>query len=176
MRRPEDKEHRSLIEIVKVWVEIIQGITTVVAIVAGGYWFFLQRSTKPQLKLDQTVTQRAVEGEPQKTLISVDVRATNIGKVKVDLDPGELDLTQVNPEPAAPGGALASYKLKRLTLEPGESDQAAFVAVDVWDTIKTIQVHSDYKVPNEKSLYWNLLSFADIGVNANQKESASSVR
>jgi len=84
---------------------------------------------------------------------------------------------QVNPELTDPNAPpLDSFKLKSVSLEPGESDQAAFVAVDVWDTIKTIQVHSDYKVPNEKSLYWNLLSFADIGVNANQKESASSVR
>ena len=45
------------------------------------------------------------------------------------------------------------------------------------DNIKTIQVHSDYKVPLEKilfwslkdkNLYWNLLSFVDIDANASR--------
>jgi len=178
MKQLEGKDCRSLVDVVKVWVETIQGIATILAIIAGGYWFFLQRGTKPQIKLEQTVTQRAVAGEPHETLIVVDVRVTNTGKVKVDLDSGELQLTQVNPIPTDPKSArLESFELKRVTLEPGESDQALFRDAIIMDNIKTIQVHSDYKVPLEKilfwnlkdkNLYWNLLSFVDIDANVSR--------
>jgi hypothetical protein len=181
MKQLTGNDHRSLIEIVKVWIDTTQGIATILAIIAGGYWFFLQRGTKPQIKLEQTVTQRAVAGEPHETLIVVDVRVTNTGKVKVDLDPGELELMQVNPIPTDPKAALLdSFELKRVTLEPGESDQALFRDDIVPDSIKTIQVHSDYKVPTDKilfwnlkdkNMYWNLLSFVDIDANASHAES-----
>jgi hypothetical protein len=105
---------------------------------------FLQRSTKPQVKLDQTVTQRPVAGDDDEILITVDVRATNIGKVKVDLQPGQFDLLRLNPPQ---GGPLISYALRALSLEPGESDQALFKTVIVRSSVKTVQVHSDYKVP-----------------------------
>jgi hypothetical protein len=184
MKQLTDKDHRSLFEIVKLWVDTTQGIATILAIIAGGYWFFLQRGTKPQIKLEQTVTQRAVAGEPHETLIAVDVRVTNTGKVKVDLDPGDLVFMQVNPELTDPNAPpLDSFKLKSVSLEPGESDQALFQDDIVSDNIKTIQVYSGYKVPTEKilfwslkdkHLYWNLLSFVDIGVDTQQKESVNS--
>jgi len=174
MTHSHSEKSDSLIELVKTWVDTIQGIATITVILAGGYWFFLQRSTKPQVKLDQIVTQRPVDGVPGQTLLTVDVRATNIGKVKVDLNSGQLDLIQINPSPEQPVQPLVSYNLKTITLEPGESDQAIFVAVKV-QTVKTLQIHSDYPVPGEKK-YWNLLSVVDIGGTAREKESASSVQ
>lgn len=168
-------EPKSWIGNIKTWIETIQGIATIAAILAGAYWFFLQRSTKPQVKLDQTVTQRPVDGHSDQTLITVDVRAMNIGKTKVDLDSGQLDLIQINPTPEPPVKPLISYNLKAISLEPGESDQAIFVAVKI-QNLKTIQVHSDYPVPGENKKYWNLLSVVDIGGDANKKESATSVQ
>lgn len=174
MKQSEHEQDKTTIEKFKVWIDTLQGIATILAILAGGYWFFLQESLKPQVKLDQTVTQRSLAGESDQTYITVDVRTTNIGKVKVDLKPGELDLREVNPTPQG-SGSLGSYPLKALILEPGESDQAIFQALIVPNSVKTIQVHSDYAVPGKTKEYWNLLSVVDLGTVASHKESATSV-
>ncbi len=50
MRETEGKGHLSGIEKGKLWIDTTQGLATIAAILAGGYWFFLQRSTKPQVK------------------------------------------------------------------------------------------------------------------------------
>jgi len=146
-------------------------VVTILALVAGGVWFLLQRSNKPQVKLDQTVTQRPVAGNPEMTLITLDVRATNVGKIKVDLEPGTVELMQLNPEQDVP---KVAFPLQRMTLEPGESDQAIFQTVNLPNSIHTIQVHSEYAVPGTKK-YWNLLSSVDIGGSSDRKEAASSV-
>lgn len=156
------------------WAEIVQAVATVLAIACGLVWFLLQESTKPQVKIDQTVTQRQVVGHPDQSLLSVDVRATNIGKVKVELEPGLMDLLQINPILDKPR-TLGKYELKKLTLEPGESDQALFSDFVVPASIRTIQIHSRYAVPGTQDKYWNLLSFVDIGSGAGAKETASSV-
>jgi hypothetical protein len=176
-----DKEHHSALETVKLYVEVVQGLATIVALLAGGYWFFLQRSTSPEVKIEQTVTHRPVQNEPGFTLITVDVRATNVGKVKVDLQPGEFELRQVNPTlPAASKNGesnkpLLAFVLKPMTLEPGESDQALFKTIEVPVEIKTVQVHSDYAVPHETKKFWNLLSAVDVGENSVRTETATSV-
>ncbi|WP_348266771.1 hypothetical protein [Edaphobacter sp. DSM 109919] len=164
------------IDKVKIWMEIIQAVATVLAIAGGLIWFVLQRSTKPEVKIEQTVTHRSVAGHPDQSLISVDVRATNVGKVKVDLEPGVLEILQINPIlEKDKQTAWPKFQLKRLTLEPGESDQALFRDFIVPATVQTIQIHSRYTVPGEPGLYWNLLSFADIGVEPSRNETASSV-
>jgi len=180
------------LEITKLIFEIVQATATILAIVAGGYWFLLQRSTVPQIKLDQTITQRSAANEPHTILVAVEVHATNVGKVRVDLEPGQLDVMQINPRTDSPL-ILKSYALNKLTLEPGESDQAIFQVIPVYDTVKTIQVHSCYEVPQRSAprvtcaeaikigqpddvhKYWNLLSVADLGSDANRKESATSI-
>jgi hypothetical protein len=170
MGEPKSDGQTSRIDRFKTWVETIQGIATIIAIVAGGYWFFLQRSDKPEVKLDQVITQRGLEGESDQILITLDVRATNTGKTRVDLSDGELDLTQLNP---TPGVSLHSYPLKVMTLEPGESDQALFRAVILPNAIRTIQLHTFYRVPGQTNEYWNLLSVADIDPTPDRKKLAS---
>ena len=137
----------------------LQSLITVVAILSGGYWFVAQRSLKPQVKLEQTVTQRALDGEAGWLLVAVDVRATNVGKTKVSLTKGSLELIQVNP---LPGKSMAVVALPAMDLEPGESDQAI---LRTWKTpgyIKTIEVHSSYAVPSSKE-FWNVRSLVDVG-------------
>jgi len=71
---------------------------------------------------------------------------------------------------------LDSEKLRALSLEPGETDQALFTTFDLPGGWKTIQVHSDYRVPtptyrhnwelfptSHEDLYWNLLTAFDLG-------------
>ncbi|WP_158943149.1 hypothetical protein [Granulicella sp. S190] len=183
MKKLKETEPSSNLATLKLWIEIVQGVATILAIAAGAYWFLLQRSIKPQIKLEQTVTHRLVEGDPGLTLVTVDVRATNIGKVKVELEPGRMELRQINPKAEAastPTSAsvvpepLIKLELKAMTLEPGESDQALFRAVQVVSEIKTIQVFSVYPVSRAGNKYWNLLSVADIAEKSNKTDSAAS--
>ncbi|GAC1360042.1 MAG: hypothetical protein NVSMB3_07870 [Acidobacteriaceae bacterium] len=162
------------LEKAKLWVEILQGVSTILALCAALIWFVWGRSSKPQVKIEQTVTQRQVAGDAKRWLLSVDVRATNVGKVKVDLQPGEMELMQINPK-ATPARMLGpQLSLQALTLEPGESDQALFQDFTLPESIKTIQIHARYRIPGSDK-YWNLLSFVDVGTNAGAKETATSV-
>lgn len=164
----QDCKARTLTERIKLTVDIVQGLLTIGAICAGGWWFFEQESIKPQVKIDQTVTQRSLN--PSETLITVDVRATNIGKTKVELPAGAMEVSQINP---IPGYSITGYPLKALLLEPGESDQALFQTIRLNKSTLTIQVHSEYPVPDSKNV-WNLLSAVDIGDTQAKKESATS--
>jgi hypothetical protein len=168
-----DVNHRSrTAEQVKTYLDIAQSLVTILAVLAGGIWFTLQRSTKPEIKLEHSVSQRPVAGSPNMWLISVEVRATNVGKVKVELEAGVMEISQVNP---VPGDDLLSAQLRDMRLEPGESDQAIFRTYQIPDSIRTIQIHSRYQVPgtshmfwDSRPLYWNLLTLADIGETAGQ--------
>lgn len=157
---------------IKRLVDIVQGILTIGAICAGAWWFFKQESVKPQVKIEQTVTQRALGNDATEVLLTVDVRATNMGKTKVELAEGQMEVSQINP---TPGGSLVSYPLRAMLLEPGESDQALFKTVLIYKTTLTIQVHSEYAVPGSKNV-WNLLSAVDIGEQPTRKESTSSLQ
>jgi len=157
-------------EKIKVVVDICQSLFTIFAICAGGWWFLKQESITPQVKIDQTVTQRSLGNDPSEELITVDVRATNMGKTKVELGTGVMEILQINP---VPGYDIISYPLRALILEPGESDQALFRAVRLNKSTLTIQVHSKYPVPGSKNV-WNLLSVVDIGDAQAKKETATS--
>jgi hypothetical protein len=145
-------------------------VATILAILAGGYWFLQQRLNKPNIKLEQTVTQRPVANDPKSILITLDVSATNIGKVEVKLEPSKAEIRELNP----PGEDISmSVDLKPMRLEPGESDQAVFKTLIVPSTVRTIQVHSQYAVPHTKN-YWSLLSAKDLGVGEAKTDSATS--
>jgi hypothetical protein len=165
------KKAEASIKKVKSWLDILQSLVTIAAILAGGIWFMLQRSTKPEVKIEHMVTQRPVDGSIGMWLVAIEVRVTNVGKVKVDLGQGIMNLSQVNP---VPGSELVAADLRDLRLEPGESDQALFRTYQIPETVKTIQVHSRYEVPGAHHLYWNLLSLADIGKSPTVQSSASS--
>jgi hypothetical protein len=162
-----------VVEMLKSWLSVLQSIATIAAIICGGIWFYMQRSTKPQVKLDQTITQRTLTGSND-TLITIDVRATNIGKTKVTLNYGQFDLDQLNP--TGVGRLWGSPLADNLNLEPGESDQALFKTLILDSSIKTVQAHSDYPVPGTNK-FWNLLTAVDVGPNVTATKVAdSSVR
>jgi hypothetical protein len=100
---------------IKPFVDMLQGLLTMGAICAGGWWFFEQESVKPEVKLEQTVTQRALGNDLSQVLLTIDVRATNLGKTKVELTKGQMELSQINP---IPGGSLETDPLQPLILEP----------------------------------------------------------
>lgn len=145
----------------KDWVDVAQAVFTIGAILAAGIWFYEQHSSTPRIKLDQSITQRTLAGTPGFYLIAVDVRATNIGRVRVHLSKGMMGLTQINPVPGE--ALLPDTPLKDLVLDPGEGDQALFKTFIVPDSIRTIEVVSRYGVPDEKNYFWQLESAADLG-------------
>ena len=149
----------------------MQGILTIIAIAAGGWWFYAQESMKPEVKIDQVVTQRRL-ADSEEILVAIDVHVSNVGKTKVELERGILELSDINPPTP---GVLWSRDLPLITLEPGESDQAAFVTVAVPPEIKTLQIHSLYRVPHS-NMYWNLLSAVDIGADTGKKQEATSTK
>jgi hypothetical protein len=166
-----DPKKETLATRIKLALDIIQALFTIVAIAAGGWWFLKQESVKPQVKLEQTITQRPLGNEASEVLLTVEVRATNMGKTKVELSNGQMEVSQINP---IPGGSLATSPLQPLTLEPGESDQALFKSVLIYKSTLTIEVHSEYSVPGTKNV-WNLLSAVDIGETPTKKETATSI-
>lgn len=155
----------------KPWLDLLQGLGTILALTGGAYWFYLQRNTEPQIKLDQIVTQRPLAGTDDRTLITVEVRATNIGKVKVALQPGSMDIRQLNP--TGTDAPLKVLSLVPLTLEPGETDQSLFKTFVLYNDVKTVQVHSQYRVPRDREMYWNLYSPVDLGTEATVKNAVS---
>ena len=162
---------KSLPERAKPWLDLLQGVGTVLALTGGAYWFYLQRNTEPQIKLDQIVTQRPLAGADDRTLITVEVRATNVGKVKVSLQPGSMEIRQLNP--TGQQAPLKVLPLGQLTLEPGEADQSLFKTFVLYNNVKTIQVHSQYRVPKDMEMYWNLYSPVDLGTEATVKNAVS---
>jgi hypothetical protein len=83
---------------ISLWVEVVKNLLTICAIIAGGWWFLTQRFDVPQVKLDQTISQRLLSGSTDNWLIAVDVHATNVGKIKVSLTNGIMQLRQINPD------------------------------------------------------------------------------
>jgi hypothetical protein len=157
---------------IKLIVDVVQGIFTIGAICAAGWWFIAQESTKPEIKIEQTVTQRPLGNSSSEILITVDVRATNIGKTKAELTKGTMQVDQINP---IPGYTIHKYQLRDLVLEPGETDHAIFETIRVLKSSQTIQVYSEYPVTNSKDDVWSLYTPVDIGEKPTQKESAASV-
>jgi len=157
---------------IKPWLDATQTVLTIVGIFAAAIWFFQQRSEKPMVKVEHLCSQRALDGVSGTALVAVEVRVTNVGKVRVPLDAGDVEITQINPQP---GADLLEAKLKTLDLEPGEVDQAYFRVYRIPYAVKTIQVHTLLEVPdsgriwwkpwtwlNRTPLYWNLLSSYDL--------------
>jgi hypothetical protein len=151
---------RSL-ELFKLCLDVVQAVGTIVALGAGLWWFLAQRSTHPNLKLEQTVTQRHLANDDNRIQVFVDVRVTNIGKVKIDLSPGTLSIYQVYPS-LADKKALKDYALDNVVLEPGESDQPKVWSFFVYDNVKTIDISSSYPVPGTDK-YWKLESVVNLG-------------
>jgi len=145
-------------KLLKPWFELLQSLGTIAALIAGLWWFLVQRSTYQNLKLEQTITQRPIPGAGLK-MVTIDVRVTNIGKVGINLKESEMDVYQLIPKATK---ELSKFKLDAVYLQPGESDQVAFESPVYPDVIKSIQVNSYYEVP-DTGKYWELKSAADLG-------------
>lgn len=123
------------------------------------------------LKLDQTVTQRAMPSDPSKVLLGIDVHATNIGKVRIDLGEkaGRLQVCRVFSEPDHQlvsscddkNGLIFSKDLSSLLLQPGESDQVGVYLLPVDKSLSSVRISSYYQAPDTRQ-YWTLESLFDL--------------
>jgi hypothetical protein len=134
----------------KDWSAIVQSALTIFAILLGGGWFLYQQTLKPQLKLEHIITKRKLQGMPSAWIVSVEVIATNTGKVRETLRGGSMNIVQVNPLPGRP--VFEPTPLSDLQLDPGETDQALFRTYEISDARATIEVQSQYPVPAESSI------------------------
>jgi hypothetical protein len=64
---------------------VVQNVVAVIAVGAAAIWFLGQGLGRPALQLEHVVTQRPVEADPSKTLVWIELKATNIGKIPVHL-------------------------------------------------------------------------------------------
>jgi hypothetical protein len=127
----------------KEWLDIVQSFLTILAIFAAGWWFVMQGFTRPEVKLENLVTQRRSVTDKGYWLIAIEVKATNVGKIPVTLNDGGLLVTPVNPE-AEP---LDSKILKNIFLDPGESDQAIIRTLLLPEGYRTVVIQSQYRMP-----------------------------
>jgi hypothetical protein len=178
----------------KAWLDVLQAVVTVLAILAGGAWFLMQRFDKPMLKLQHVVTVRPMDGTSHHWLAVVEVRATNVGKVRIKLPrgTGKVELMRLNPpfpDNVAPEPFYSDWTDKDLILEPGETDQAFIETEDIPDSYKTVQVYSQYQVPSffkpawhlfpttqtktNQNLYWTLTSTFDLATNTTTSQASN---
>lgn len=151
-------DSKSILDHVKTAAELVQALFTIGAFIAAAWWFHAQNFTKQEIRIDQHVSQRPFQGTPDIALLVVDIRVTNVGKVPVNLDRGVLRVSSLNPEPSV---SLKPINLYDMTLEPGESDYALFQTIKVPTSVKTLELHASYPVPNG-SLSWNSYNVSDI--------------
>src|SRR5262245_61431711 len=81
----------------KVWIEIINGIVTILAILAGGVWtfliFVLGRSHAPNVQI--TIQCLQIIPATEKNLILLAVKAKNIGQILVNKERCHLFLAPI---------------------------------------------------------------------------------
>ena len=160
----------------KDWADFLQGLFTTVAILAGAIWFFWQGTYKPQVRLENRVTQRLLAGSKDTWLLCLEIRATNLGKTPVNLNGGSMSIIQVDPD-RSDNPTLKTQPLDDLYLGAGETDQGLVKMITPYRTIKTIVIESQYVVPQSwftthilghKQFLWRLQTPVDIGVPAKE--------
>jgi len=91
------------LDAIKQLVEIAQGITTITAIVVGGFWsykiFIQKRQRYPRVKIEHHIICRSISSENRRTLLSLDVIISNSGDVLLSLQSGEIFIKQLLPLP-----------------------------------------------------------------------------
>ncbi len=166
----------------KAWLDVLQGLGTVIALIAALWWFHEQRFTSLNLKLEQTVTQRPLPSDPSQVLLAIEVHATNIGKVGIDLkeNTGKLVVSPVFTDhdgaligPSAPLDKLPdSRNFTSLLLQPGEGDQVGLFLVRVANSRKAVKIASYYKA-QDTGQSWTIENVVDLKDPANERCCAS---
>lgn len=153
----------SRIEGTKTWVEIFQGLATIAAACAGGWWFWQQGLAKPRAKLDHKITH--VQLSRDVILLVVDIEVENIGSTPFTLNCGKVRVWEMRPERDV---GIFNVKQNECNvpvhdLAPNEIDNI-HVEVDVPGDVTTVRVGSFFPTPGSKgdTHGWGVSTFYDI--------------
>jgi len=108
------------------WTGWVKDVATIVALLAGGYWFYRRREKYPRMNL--TLQATLDSADQQRQLARVCVRLENVGKVMAKLVCAEVWLQQLDPRPAR---ALDSVERMQETIydDSGPSAEALWPLV-----------------------------------------------
>jgi hypothetical protein len=86
---------------IKEMTEIFQNLTTITAVIVGGFWsykIFIQKRQKyPRATIEHKVIHRSISSEEKYDLLSLDVIVSNNGDVLLKLESGEIFVKQMLP-------------------------------------------------------------------------------
>ena len=155
---------------IKSWLDSLQTLFTILAIVAGGVWFYWQGAMRPDLKIEHHVSSRTLVDQEGDRLVSVEEILENVGRVPVDLPCGYLKVFDINPGSGGPDDLIWPAKdqpqpaKKYRRIEPGERGSLHNEIV-VPEKIKTVRLHSFYyDSPNcaKPGKGWEYISVYDL--------------
>ena len=169
---------RSRLERAKDWFGIFQSFVTIVALIAGGYWFFLQRELFPSAVITHEITHRRITNAG--TWLHVSVKISNMGKRVLDLDSAILRVQQILPlhqtikkqinrgDLILPGEEMVrwpeldQYQSNRnVRIEPGENDVVNYEFI-VPSSVETVKIYSYFAKEKEPPLGWHKTSIYDL--------------
>lgn len=134
----------------------IQSGATIVALVAGGWWFITKNQAAPRLKVEHAIAAHGIDLKSGELLVSVEIKATNTGNTPISVPEGELRIIRMG------SGAkiLSKDTTEERTLQSGESDQIYVKTYLVPPDWKTIQIESH--VPYHDGSEWQTISLFDV--------------
>lgn len=175
---------------------IFQSIVTGAAILAAGYFYFVERRSAPKLDVSQTLSVFRVDqkyvtiesvvsiknlGYTLLKLRDLDARLQKItpnklameelGKLKYDVWPqnfGNKDAMYSGTEMTWPIVRYASQKMTR-DIEPGENDTIVLSFIVSCD-IHVLKLSTQLKKPGYTNRWWKTVSFVDTRAACNQSE------
>ena len=173
-----DVQQATVRELVKDWIGILQGVATIAGIGAAAWWFFFQGESRSKVNLEITGYHRQLEAKT--TLLSVSVKATNVGKRPTEITKGGVVISQVAPLPTpdslkqnakdANGKDLGVLAWKGIgerdvpypmVLAPGEFDSYHFDFL-VPANIKAARIYAELRDPSRKGQTWATVVFHDM--------------
>jgi len=165
-------------------VQIVKDIITTIAVIAAGIWFLWQGTSRPRLKIEQTLVRKPFNDGSKKIHVVADVLISNVGNVVVDIPCGLIYVKQVLPAPRSgqisseiflrkpdiknKTGDLCSFE--NYVIEPGEGDQVHY-PFDVDESVRAIQFDSFIPNLRRPGKGWGLQSFYDLESAPNVKSS-----
>jgi hypothetical protein len=167
-RSPQSAVSNARLTSVRDVASTVQSIFAVGAIIAASWWFFTNRQDQPRVRIEHILSQRPDTGEPGSIFLGVEVKVTNIGNVRVDLEKGAIELAEVNPL----GKPLKTAQPEGVSLEPGESDQVYFAKLLLESSVRTVELQTSLEAG--QGWRWNHRSLFDIGANTPSYGSSSS--